>query len=110
MLDKLNNVFVKPQKAAKCADVCADEQMMSLWRVLNATCSYRSFVNKQLSQKLFVTVFSGTSLMQLLKSLLPMKVLQRLLSFNLAAKSEENVRLMQDSMIFQNHINILKQK
>ena len=48
--------------------------------------------------------------MQLLKSLLPMKVLQRLLSFNLAAKAEESVRLMQDSMIFQNHLSILKQK
>lgn len=39
-----------------------------------------------------------------------MKVLQRLLSFNLAAKSEDNVRLLQDSMIFQNHLGILKQK
>ena len=78
--------------------------------MLSLTVNYKGFVTKQLSQKLFVTFFSSTSLMQLLRSLLPMKVMQHLLTFNPAGKQEEIFKVLQDSMIFKNHADVLRKK
>lgn len=66
-------------------------------------------MSKQLSQKLFVTFFSGTPLMQLLRSLLPMKVLQHLLTVN-AGKPEEFCKVLQDSLVFKNHADVWRKK